>query len=118
MTHNSLYLVLILSLDLNWRWLLFQPIILKIPEKADMENWMDHLQGRAVGEIQLVSSWSHSLQHLEGSHIPVLELLGKLQPKFIGPQKNLLAHGILYIPMISICLALLSLLGVYQVLVH
>ena len=38
MTHNSLYLVLILSLDLNWRWLLFQPIILKIPEKADVEN--------------------------------------------------------------------------------
>ena len=78
MTHNSLYLVLILSLDLNWRWLLFQPIILRILEKADVENWMDCLQGRAVGEIQLVSSWSHSLQHLEGSYILVLELPGKL----------------------------------------
>ena len=63
-----------------------------------MENWMYCLQGRAVGEIQLVSSWSHSLQHLEGSHIPVLELPGKLQPKVLGAQKNLLAHGILHIP--------------------
>ena len=78
MTHNSLYLVLLLSLDLNWRWLLSQPIILKIPEKADMENWMYRLQGRIVGEIQLVSSYSHSLQHFKGSHIPVLELPRKL----------------------------------------
>ena len=71
---------------------------LQIPKKADMENWMYHLQGRAVGEIQLVSSWSHSLQHLEGSHIPVLELPWKLQPKVLGAQKNLLAYSILHIP--------------------
>ena len=76
------------------------------------------LQGRAVGEIQLVSSWSHSLQHLEGSHIPVLELPWKLQPKVPGAQKNLLPTGILYIPVVSIYLALLSLLGVQQALVH
>ena len=118
MTHYSLYLVLLLSINLNWRWLLSQPIILKIPEKADVKNWMYYLQGRAVGEIQLVSSWSHSLQHLEGSHIPVLELPWKLQPKVLGAQKNLLAHSILHIPVVSICLALLSLLGVQQALVH
>ena len=50
---------------------------------------MNCLQGSAVGEIQLVSSWSHSLQHLKRSHILVLELPGKLQPKVLGPQKNL-----------------------------
>ena len=55
-THCSLYLIFFLSIDLNWRCLLCQPIILEIPKKADMENWMYHLQGRAVGEIQLVSS--------------------------------------------------------------
>ena len=77
--------------------MLSQPIILKTPEKANVENWMYHLQGRAVGEIQLISSWSHSLQHLKGSHILVLELPWKLQPKVLGAQKNLVAHGILHI---------------------
>ena len=118
MTHYSLYLLLLLTLDLNQRWLLSQPIIFKILEKADVKNWLYHLQGRAAGEIQLVSSWSHSLQHLEGSHIPVLELPGKLQPKVLGAQKNLLSHSILHIPVVSVCLALLSLLGVHQALVH
>ena len=118
MTHDSLYLVLLLSLDLNWRWLLFQPIILKIPEKADIKNWMYHLQDRVVGEIQLVSNWSHSLQHLEGSHIPVLVLPEKLQPKVLDTQKNLFDYSILHIPAMSICLALLSLLGMQQALVH
>ena len=79
---------------------------------------MYHLQGRTVAEIQLVSSWSHSLQHLEGCYILVLELPGKLQPKAPHAQKNLLAYGILYIPAVSICLALLSLLGMQQALVH
>ena len=79
---------------------------------------MYHLQGRAVGEIQLVSSWSHSLQHLDGSHMPVLELPWKLQPKVLGAQKNLMAHGILHIPVVSIYLALLSLLSMQQELVH
>ena len=73
---------------------------------------MCHLQGRAVGEIQFVSSWSHSLQHLEGSHIPVLELFWKLQPKVTRAQQYLLAYGILHIPKVSVCLVLLSLLGV------
>ena len=114
MTHNGLYLVFLLSFNLKWRRLLSQPIILKIFEKADMKNWMYCLQDRAVGEIQLVNRWSHSLQHLEGSHIPVLEL----QPKVLSAQKNLLAHGILYIPAVSICLALLSFLGVQQALLH
>ena len=79
---------------------------------------MDCLKGRAMGEIQIVRSWSHSLQHLEGSHIPVLELPGKLQAKVLGAQKNLLAHSILYIHVMSIFLALLSLLGMQQALIH
>ena len=79
---------------------------------------MYHLQGRSVGEIQLVSSWPHSLQYLKGSHILVLELPRKLQPKVLGAQKNLLAHRILHIPAMSICLALLSLLSVQKALVH
>ena len=69
-------------------------------------------------QIQLVSSWSHSLQHLKGSYIPVLELPGKLQPKVLGIQKSLLAYGILHIPVLSVYWALLSLLGVQQTLVH
>ena len=40
MAHYSLYLILLLSINLNWRWLLSQPIILKIHEKTDIENWM------------------------------------------------------------------------------
>ena len=80
-THYSLYLILLLPIDLNWRWLLPQPIIVKIPKKADIENWMYHFQGRVVGEFHLVSSWSRLLQYLEGSHIPVLEHPWKLQPK-------------------------------------
>ena len=76
------------------------------------------LQSRAVGKIQFLSSWSHSLQHLERSHITVLELPWKLYPKVPGAQQNLLAYGILHIPTVPICLALLSLLGVQQVLVH
>ena len=118
MTHDSLYLVLLLSLNLHWSRLLFQPIILKIFEKANIQNRMYCLQDRAVGEMQLISSLSHSLQHLEGSPIPVLELPGKLQPKVLGAQKNLLAHGILYIPVLTVFLALLSLLGIDQALVH
>ena len=112
MTHYSLSLILLLSINLNWRWLLTQSIILKIPKKAGVENWMYCLQGGAVEEIQLVSSWSHSLQHLEGSHIAVLELPLKLQCKVPGAQQNLLAHSILYIPALPVCLALLSLLVV------
>ena len=118
MAHYSLYLILLLSIYLNRRWLLFQSITLEIPEKADMENWMYSLQGRAVGEIQPIGSWSHSLQHLEGSHIPILELPWKLQPKVLGVQENLLAHGILYIPVVSVFMALLSLLGMQQAFVH
>ena len=79
---------------------------------------MYYLQGRAVEEIQLVSNWSHLLQHLKGSYIPVLELPWKLQPKVPHAWQNLLAHGILYILAVCICLALLSLLGVQQALVH
>ena len=79
---------------------------------------MYYLQGRAVGEVQLVKSWSHSLKHLERSHILVLELLWKLQPKVPGAQQNLLAYSILYIPMVSVFLPLLCLLGVKQALLH
>ena len=50
--------------------------------------------------------------------MPVLELPWKLQPKVPGAQKNLLAHSILYIPGVPVCLALLSLLGMQQALVH
>ena len=97
MAHYSLYLLLLLSIYLNWRWLLPYLIILKIPNKADMENWMYNLQSGAVVEIQLVSSRSYSLQHLKESHIPVLEIPWKLLPKFSGAQKNLLANSILHI---------------------
>ena len=71
-----------------------------------MENWIYHLQGRAVGEIQPISSWSHSPQHLKGSHVLVLQLPWKLQPKVSRAQQNLWAHGILYIPAVSVFLAL------------
>ena len=118
MTHNYLYLVLLLYLDLNWRWLLSQAIILKIPEKANMENWIYFFQGGAMGEIQLVSNWSHLLQHLEGSHTPVLALLWKLQPKVLGAQKDHLSYSILNTSVVSVFLALLNLLGMHQVLVH
>ena len=56
MTLYSLYLILLLPIDLSLRWLLHQPIVLKIPKKADVENWMYCLQGRAVGDIQFASS--------------------------------------------------------------
>ena len=36
--YYSLYLILLQSIGLNWRWLLPLPIILKIPNKFDMEN--------------------------------------------------------------------------------
>ena len=106
MAHYNLYLILLLSFNLNWRWLLSQPIFLKIPRKADMEIWMYYLQSKAVGEIQLISSWCHSLLHLEGSHILVLELPWKLQPRIPCAQKNILANGTLYIPAVPIFLAL------------
>ena len=77
---------------------------------------MYHLQGRAVGEIQVVRSWSYLFQHFKGSHIPVLELFWKLQPKFPRDQKNLLAHRIFHIPAVYIYSA--TLLGVQQALVH
>ena len=76
------------------------------------------LQSKAVGDIQLVSSWSQSLEHLKVSRILVLELPGKLQLKVTRAQKNLLAHGILYIHGLSFYLTLLSLLSVQQALLH
>ena len=71
-----------------------------------------------MGAIQLVSSCSQSLQIFEGSNIPVLELPCKLQSKVPGAHQNLLAHSILHIPVVLIYLALLSLLGIQQALVH
>ena len=111
-THYSLYFMLLLPIDLNWRWLQPQPIVLKIPERAEVETWMYHLQGRAVEEIQLICSWSHLLQDHKGYHILVLELPWKLQPKVHGAQQNLRAHGIIHIPVVPVCLVILSLLGV------
>ena len=118
MVHYSLYLILLISINFNCSWLPSQLIILKISEKADMKNWIYHLQGRAMGEIQLISSWYHSLQHLKGSHRAVLQLLWKLQPKVPRAQQNFLAHSILHIPAVSVCLVLLSYLGVQQAIVH
>ena len=79
---------------------------------------MYYLQDRAVGEVQLVNNCSHSLKHLERSYILVQELLWKLQPKVPGAQQNLLAYSILPIPVVSIFLPLLCLLGVKQALLH
>ena len=81
MAHYSLYLILLLSINLNQSWLLSQPINLKIPKKSNVENSMYYIQGRAVGEIQIVSSWSHLLKYFDESQILVLQLRGKLQPK-------------------------------------
>ena len=78
---------------------------------------MYHLQDKAVGEIQLVSSQYHLIQYLKRSYIPVLELLWKLQPKVLGVQQNLLAHSILYIPEMPVYLGFLS-LGIQQAFVH
>ena len=71
-----------------------------------------------MGEVQLISNWSHSHQHLERSHILVLELPLKIQPRVPGAQQNLLAYSILYIPVVPVFLALLSLLGVQWALMH
>ena len=101
LAHYSLYIILVLFINLNWRCLISQPIILRIPRKADMKKWMYHLQGRAMGEIQLMISWSYSLQ-----------------PKVPGAEKNLVTHRILHIPAVSVFLALLSLLSVQQALVR
>ena len=38
MAHYSLYLILLLSINLSWSWLLYQLIILEIPSKADIKN--------------------------------------------------------------------------------
>ena len=49
MTHYSLYLKLVKAINLNWRWLLPQPIVLKVPKEADVENWVmyDKIQMQA-----------------------------------------------------------------------
>ena len=61
MTHYGFYIIPLVPIDLNWKRPLPQPIVLRIPKKGDMEYWVYHLQGRAVRDIQLVSSWSYSL---------------------------------------------------------
>ena len=82
------------------------------------KKWVYYLQGSAVASIQLVCSWSHSLQHLEWSHILVLELFWKLQPEVPGAQQNFLACKILNVPEFLILLALISLLSVKQAFVY
>ena len=79
---------------------------------------MYYLQSRAVVEIQPISNWSHLLQHLKRSHIPVLELPWKLQLKVTCAQQNLLPYSILHTPVILVFLVLLSLLGMEQALMH
>ena len=49
MTYYGLYVILLLPIELNWRWLLPQSIVLKTPKQADVENYMYCLQGKAVG---------------------------------------------------------------------
>ena len=71
-----------------------------------------------MGDVQLVNSWSHSLQYPKGSYIPVLELPWKFPPKVPSAKQNLLAHGILYIPVVPVFMAFPSLLRVKQALVH
>ena len=106
MTHDSFYFILLLPINLDWRWLLLQPLVLKVPKQADMENKMYHLQGSAVGKIQSVCTWSHLLQHPEVFYILVLELPWKLQPEVPSAQKNLLAHAILHISTVPVSLVL------------
>ena len=38
MMHYHLYLIFQLPINLNWRWLLYQPIIYNVPKEADVEK--------------------------------------------------------------------------------
>ena len=51
----------LLPINLKWRWLLPQAIVLKLPKDVYIENWVYYLQDSAVGGIQLVSCWSYLL---------------------------------------------------------
>ena len=122
MTRSYLYLILLFPINLDWRWLLPQTIVLKVPKVGDMDNWVYHPQGvpssSALGEIKLVSSWSYSLQHLKWSYILVMEVLWKLQPEISCAQQKFLAYGILKVPSIPSWLALLTLLIMQQALLY
>ena len=72
----------------------------------------------STGEVKLISSLSHTPLHKERSHKAVLKLAGSLQAEIPGVEKNLLALLILDIPPVSICIPLLSGLGLQQLFVN
>ena len=79
---------------------------------------MYHFQGRAVGEIQFASSWSTRFNTSKSPIYWSWSFLRSFNPRSLVLSKNLLAHGILHIPVFPVCLTLLGLLSVQQALVH
>ena len=77
MANNSLNLILLIPYHLDWWRLLSWSIVPRIPEKIFMKNWVNLLQSSTVGEIQFVSSWSHTLNNKK--KVPQSDLVASLE---------------------------------------
>ena len=79
---------------------------------------MNLFQCRAVSEVQLIGSWSHTLYNIKWPYVLILKLFRKSQMEVLSAQQHLLPNLIQNLSAVPISILLVDLLGLHQMFVN